>query len=97
MHGGKCQDFGSGLNCTCPGDYRGVGCQYELDACEANVCVNGATCVDSGPGYMCICPPGFTGTFTSVSVVSNHKGAWPEFYMELLYTRQNKNMKLSVK
>lgn len=63
MHGGKCQDYGSGLNCTCPQDYRGIGCQYELDACEANVCANGATCVDEGPGYMCICPPGFTGIY----------------------------------
>lgn len=61
MHGGKCQDFGSGLNCTCPADYNGVGCQYEFDACEAHVCQNGATCVDNGPDYSCICPPGFIG------------------------------------
>lgn len=61
MHGGKCQDFGSGLNCTCPADFAGVGCQYEFDACQANVCQNGATCIDNGPGYTCVCPPGFTG------------------------------------
>lgn len=61
MHGGKCQDFGSGLNCTCSSDYTGIGCQYEFDACEAGLCQNGATCVDDGEGYSCICAPGFKG------------------------------------
>lgn len=61
MHGGRCQDFGSGLNCTCPSDYVGIGCQYEFDACEANACQNGATCIDNGADYQCICPPGYTG------------------------------------
>lgn len=63
MHGGRCQDFGSGLNCTCPVDYTGIGCQYEYDACAAGACQNGATCIDHGPGYTCICPTGFTGNW----------------------------------
>lgn len=58
MHGGTCRDFGSGLNCTCPEDYTGIGCQYEFDACEAGQCKNGATCIDKGQGYTCICQPG---------------------------------------
>lgn len=58
MHGGTCRDFGSGLNCTCPEDYTGIGCQYEFDACEAGQCKNGASCIDKGQGYTCICPPG---------------------------------------
>ena len=58
MHGGKCRDFGSGLNCSCAEDYTGVGCQYEFDACDAGTCQNGATCIDNGAGYTCICKPG---------------------------------------
>lgn len=58
MHGGSCRDFGSGLNCTCPEDYTGIGCQYEFDACEAGQCKNGASCIDKGQGYTCICQPG---------------------------------------
>lgn len=58
MHGGTCRDFGSGLNCSCPEDYTGVGCQYEFDACEAGQCKNGATCIDKGHGYTCICQTG---------------------------------------
>jgi len=63
MHGGRCQDFGSGLNCSCPDDYTGIGCQYEYDACAAGACRNGATCIDNGPGYTCVCPTGYTGEF----------------------------------
>lgn len=55
---GVCSDFGSGLNCSCPVDYIGVGCQYEFDACAEGVCQNGATCVDNGAGYKCHCPEG---------------------------------------
>ena len=39
-------------------DYVGVGCQYELDACTAEVCQNGATCTDFENGYKCECPAG---------------------------------------
>ena len=56
MNGGFCRDFGSGLNCSCPAAYTGVGCQYEFDACAEGVCQNGATCVDNGPTYECMCP-----------------------------------------
>lgn len=63
MHGGTCRDFGSGLNCTCPEDYTGIGCQYEFDACEAGTCKNGASCIDKGQGYACICQPGFVTFF----------------------------------
>lgn len=77
MHGGRCQDFGSGLNCTCPSDYDGIGCQYEFDACQANTCKNGATCVDNGPGYKCMCPPGFTGTNCDEDIVDCKENSCP--------------------
>lgn len=39
-------------------DYVGVGCQYELDACRAGMCKNGADCEDYENGYKCTCAPG---------------------------------------
>lgn len=77
MHGGRCQDFGSGLNCTCPSDYDGIGCQYEFDACQANTCKNGATCIDNGPGYKCICPPGFMGKNCDEDIVDCKENSCP--------------------
>lgn len=63
MNGAICQDFGSGLNCTCPRHYSGVGCQFEFDACTTGTCKNGATCekLNEVGSYRCICPRGFTG------------------------------------
>lgn len=69
MNGAQCQDFGSGLNCTCSADYTGVGCQYEFDACEEGLCQNGATCYDHGEGYQCICPPGYEGEHCEKDIV----------------------------
>lgn len=77
MHGGKCRDFGSGLNCSCPADYRGVGCEYEYDACDAGACKNGATCIDNGAGYTCICPPGFTGKNCEEDIVDCKDNSCP--------------------
>lgn len=40
-------------------DFVGAGCQYELDACQENLCQNGATCkLHEGSNYRCICEPG---------------------------------------
>ena len=62
MHGGICNDYGSGLNCSCPAEYTGLGCQLDYDACEENICQNGATCEDIGEEFKCHCPSGFTGS-----------------------------------
>lgn len=77
MHGGRCQDFGSGLNCSCSEDYTGIGCQYEYDACQAGACKNGATCIDHGSGSKCICAPGFTGKFCDEDVVDCKENSCP--------------------
>lgn len=77
MHGGKCQDFGSGLNCTCSNDYTGIGCQYEFDACEAGLCQNGATCVDDGENYSCICAPGFKGKNCDEDIIDCKENSCP--------------------
>lgn len=77
MHSGKCRDFGSGLNCSCPEDFTGVGCQYEFDACEHNICQNGATCIDNGPSYTCQCPPGYEGKNCEEDIVDCKDNSCP--------------------
>lgn len=77
MHGGKCQDFGSGLNCTCSADYTGIGCQYEFDACEAGLCQNGATCIDEGEDYSCKCAPGFKGKNCDEDIIDCKENSCP--------------------
>ena len=40
-------------------DFVGSGCQYELDACQENICQNDGKCVPTEQkGYKCICEPG---------------------------------------
>ena len=39
-------------------DYVGIGCEYEFDACKAEICQNGAACEDYENGYKCTCLPG---------------------------------------
>lgn len=77
MHGGKCQDFGSGLNCSCSDEYAGIGCQYEYDACQANACKNGATCTNDVHGFKCICPPGYTGKYCDEDIVDCKENSCP--------------------
>jgi len=77
MHDGKCQDFGSGLNCSCSRDFTGIGCQYEFDACQADVCQNGATCMDNGVGYTCVCAAGFTGKNCEEDIIDCKENSCP--------------------
>ena len=77
MNGGFCRDFGSGLNCSCPAAYTGIGCEYEFDACAEGVCQNGATCVDNGPDYQCVCPEGYTGEHCEDNVDDCQPGVCP--------------------
>lgn len=77
MHGGKCQDFGSGLNCSCTDGFSGIGCQYEYDACQANACKNGATCSNDIRGFKCMCPPGFTGNYCEEDIVDCKENSCP--------------------
>lgn len=77
MHGGKCRDFGSGLNCSCADGYTGIGCQYEYDACQANACQNGATCTNDPSGFKCVCAPGFTGKYCDEDVIDCKENSCP--------------------
>lgn len=77
MHGGKCQDFGSGLNCSCSDGYSGIGCQYEYDACQANACQNGATCTNDAHGFKCVCAPGYTGKYCDEDIVDCKENSCP--------------------
>lgn len=77
MHGGKCQDFGSGLNCSCTDGFSGIGCQYEYDACQSHACKNGATCTNDFHGFKCMCSPGFTGKYCEEDIVDCKENSCP--------------------
>ena len=64
--------------CVCPECYTGTNCETELNACDGNLCQNGAACVaypGSCDSYYCECPSCFTGTYCDVPVDScdNHQ------------------------
>lgn len=63
-------------------DFTGIGCQYELDACKAEVCQNGASCVDYENGYQCACAPG-----RSLKIVYHTAVSTPAFFSG--FTGQN--------
>ena len=61
-HEGICQNSGSGsYSCTCQPGYTGTNCEWEIDDCLNQPCLNGGTCEDIGSSYQCRCPNGFTG------------------------------------
>ncbi|XP_049806323.1 protein crumbs [Schistocerca nitens] len=55
-----CKEKTNGIECQCPGNYRGENCS-EHGFCIGQPCENGGTCVELEYNYTCNCPPGFTG------------------------------------
>ena len=68
QNSGVCNLDGSGYTCDCPTGYDGVVCQFDTDACDPDLCQNGATCTSVIPQgsnvatHTCDCPTGSTGT-----------------------------------
>lgn len=62
MNNGTCVDGINTYTCLCPPGYTGSNCQFRINECDSNPCLNGATCSDRLGSYLCHCPYGFTGT-----------------------------------
>ncbi|KPI91036.1 Fat-like cadherin-related tumor suppressor-like [Papilio xuthus] len=59
-HGGACEDGERGPACRCRG-YYGPRCEYDVDECAGEPCLNGATCLNELGSFRCLCPPNKTG------------------------------------
>ncbi|XP_068628013.1 fat-like cadherin-related tumor suppressor homolog [Battus philenor] len=59
-HGGACEDGERGPSCRCRG-YYGPRCEYDIDECAGEPCLNGATCLNEPGSFRCLCPPDKTG------------------------------------
>ncbi|XP_047023780.1 fat-like cadherin-related tumor suppressor homolog [Helicoverpa zea] len=80
-HGGACEEGEWGPSCRCRG-YYGPRCQYDVDECAGEPCLNGATCVNEPGSFRCLCPPDKTGMncgnpLYSDAVVAGGAGAGP--------------------
>ncbi|XP_059061183.1 fat-like cadherin-related tumor suppressor homolog, partial [Achroia grisella] len=60
LHGGACEEGEWGPSCRCRG-YYGPRCQYDVDECAGEPCLNGATCLNEPGSFRCLCPPDKTG------------------------------------
>lgn len=49
------------FNCSCPAGFTGTRCEYDIDECLENPCVNGGTCFNNPGGFLCHCSEGFSG------------------------------------
>ncbi|XP_060800580.1 fat-like cadherin-related tumor suppressor homolog isoform X2 [Amyelois transitella] len=59
-HGGACEEGDWGPSCRCRG-YYGPRCQFDVDECAGEPCLNGATCLNEPGSFRCLCPPDKTG------------------------------------
>lgn len=59
-HGGACEEGEWGPSCRCRG-YFGPRCQFDVDECAGEPCLNGATCLNEPGSFRCLCPPDKTG------------------------------------
>lgn len=59
-HGGACEEGDWGPSCRCRG-YYGPRCQFDVDECAGEPCLNGATCLNEPGSFRCQCPPDKTG------------------------------------
>ncbi|KAL0839199.1 hypothetical protein ABMA28_015971 [Loxostege sticticalis] len=59
-HAGACEEGEWGPSCRCRG-YYGPRCQYDVDECAGEPCLNGATCLNEPGSFRCLCPPDKTG------------------------------------
>lgn len=54
------------FNCSCSAGFTGTRCEYDIDECLENPCVNGGSCFNNPGGFLCHCSEGFSGLHCSV-------------------------------
>ena len=65
--------------------FVGTNCQYNIDDCENNPCLNGGQCWDGENKYKCDCKDGFTGKYFSTIIpecISCYLGTNCEFNID---------------
>lgn len=61
-HGGACEEGDDGPLCKCR-SFTGDLCDFDIDECNAQPCLNGGTCFNEIGSYSCLCPINMTGKF----------------------------------
>lgn len=62
QHGGTCDDFNTGPECSCIPGFTGQYCESIVSACDSFPCLNGATCIQGLAGsFTCSCGLGYLG------------------------------------
>jgi len=52
----------NGFECRCLSSYTGDVCQYDIDECLVNPCMNNGTCLNYIGGFHCQCTAGYFGS-----------------------------------
>ncbi|KAK9874636.1 hypothetical protein WA026_005463 [Henosepilachna vigintioctopunctata] len=68
-HEGVCEEGDKGPLCKCR-YYAGEFCEFDLNECDSNPCLNGATCINEIGSFHCICPPNMTGIYCGQTLSS---------------------------
>lgn len=68
-NGAHCNWIGQlNFTCTCQMGYTGNLCDYGIDDCIGDPCLNGGTCIDNIGYYNCTCIFGYTGTLCETDI-----------------------------
>jgi len=59
----QCDQINGLTVCLCSAGFRGDQCQFNIDDCDAQPCLNNATCVDGINTFTCDCGDLFTGKY----------------------------------